>query len=129
MNLQKKKFVISVDGEGLACVVGDPTNGLSGSANYPFAVEEAVREVNAAAKALFDHGAEEVIVWDSHGMGVNIAYEKLDSRCKILLGLGHQTRFPLLDDSFGGVLLLGYHSCAGTGGAAQRCFCAKQKQG
>ena len=56
------KFVIAVDCEGLACVVGAPGSTLNETRNFAFACAEAVREVNAATRALFDAGAERVIV-------------------------------------------------------------------
>lgn len=39
-----------------------------------------------AVRALFDEGADEVIVWDNHGSGVNLDYDLLDARCRIALG-------------------------------------------
>lgn len=110
----RKKFYIGVDCEGISCVVGLPKQGLSSTPNYAFAAKQATREANAAARALFDCGAEEVIVWDNHHTGVNLDYDQLDSRCRIALGSGHKVRFPLIDESFGGVLFIGYHAHAGT---------------
>ncbi len=43
-------------------------------------------EVNAAVKASFDAGADEVLVNDSHGSGYNILFEDLDPRCRIIHG-------------------------------------------
>lgn len=106
----RTKFFIGVDCEGVSCAVGAPGVGLSASANFPFVQKQATREANAAAKALFDAGAQEVIVWDNHHTGVNLHYDELDPRCKILLGSGNKGRFATIDDSFGGVLFIGYHS-------------------
>ena len=51
-------YYIAIDMEGVACVVGTPGEGLSSSsANRDFAAREALREANAAARALFDCGA------------------------------------------------------------------------
>ncbi len=105
----KKRFYIAVDLEGVACVVGSG-GGLSESANYQFARLQGTREANAAAKALFDCGAEEVIIWDNHGTGVNLDYDLIDERCTILLGNGIRTRFAEIDDTYGGVLFIGYHA-------------------
>ena len=82
------KFYIAVDCEGPACVVGEPGKGLGSGENYRFACLQATREANAAARALFDAGAQEVVVWDAHGTGVNLQYDLLDPRCRILLGSG-----------------------------------------
>ena len=51
------------------------------------------------------------IVWDNHGSGVNLDYDLLDARCRIALGSGWQHRWPLLDESCDGVLMVGYHPC------------------
>ena len=46
-------YYIAIDMEGVACVVGTPGEGLSSSsANRDFAAREALREANAAARAL-----------------------------------------------------------------------------
>jgi D-aminopeptidase len=108
------KFMIAIDLEGLACVVGSPGTGLSESRNYLFACRQGVREVNTAVKALFDMGATEVLVWDNHGDGVNLDYDDLDKRCDIILGSGEPHRWPGLDNTFAGVLLVGYHSMDNT---------------
>lgn len=113
----RKKFYIGVDCEGAACVVGTPGKGLADSENYAFACRQAAREADAAARALFDQGAEEVWVWDNHHTGVNFDYDLLDSRCRIVLGSDSGTRFPGIDGDFGGVLFVGYHAREGTRGA------------
>ncbi len=117
MLLEGKKFYIGVDCEGAACVVGEPGTGLGRGEQYQFARKQAAREANAAAQELFELGAEEVIVWDNHGMGCNFDYEQLDPRVKIALGSGHSGRFPLLDESFAGVMFIGYHARENTPGA------------
>ena len=113
------RYYIAVDMEGAACVVGTPGEGLAaGSGNYAFAAREALREANACASALFDAGADEVILWDNHGTGVNFDYDQVDPRCRIALGSGFRTRFPGIDESFDGVLFIGYHAREGTRDAA-----------
>ena len=106
--------MISVDCEGAACVVGEPGLSLSSSCNMTFAGQQATRETNAAARALFDAGATQVVVWDSHGEGANLEFDQLDERCEIILGSGFSRRFPELDESYAGVLMIGYHAMAGT---------------
>lgn len=105
------KFCISVDLEGVACTVGSYGQGVpDGSKNYSFAALQATREANAAAEALFDNGAKEIIVWDCHGTGVNLDYDKLNRGCKIAMGAGSRTRFPGVDETYDGVLFIGYHA-------------------
>lgn len=108
------KFMLAVDCEGVACVVGEPGVSLSYSANMLFAREQATRETNAAIRALFEGGAAQVVVWDNHGDGANLIFAHLDPRCEIVLGTGFARRFPELDHTYSGVLLLGYHPKAGT---------------
>lgn len=112
--LKGKKFYIGVDCEGVACAVGSPGVGLSGSENFSFAQRQATREADAAARALLEQGAGEVWVWDNHHSGVNLDYDQLDPRCRIVLGSGSKTRFPGIDERFGGVLFIGYHAREGT---------------
>lgn len=105
------RFYISVDLEGLACVIGEYGKGLGfDTPGYAFARVEATAEVNAAVKALYDSGASEVWVWDSHGKGYNLIYDKLDPRVKIVMGAGSKKRFPQIDTGFDGVLFIGYHA-------------------
>ncbi len=111
------KFMIAVDCEGAACVVGEPGRSLSRSQNMKFAAEQVTRETNAAARALFDAGAKQVVVWDNHGDGANLVFDQLDQRCEILLGSGFSRRFPELDKTYAGVLMIGYHAMAGTSNA------------
>jgi D-amino peptidase len=106
--------MIAVDCEGAACVVGEPGKSLGSSRNMEFAREQATRETNAAVRALFDGGAEQVVVWDNHGDGANLIFDQLDQRCGILLGTGFCQRFPELDETYAGVLMIGYHAMAGT---------------
>ena len=108
------KFMIAVDCDGPACVVGEPGKALSDSRDMVFAREQATRETDAAARALFDAGAEQVVVWDNHGFGSNLVFDRLDSRCEMLLGTGFGQRFPMLDETYDGVLMIGYHAMEGT---------------
>jgi len=108
------KYIIAVDLEGVAGVVGSVGKTLTDSPDYAFACQQGVREANAAAGALFAAGATEVLVWDNHGSGHNLACEQLDRRCRIILGSGGPHRWPGLDSSFAGVLLIGYHAMDNT---------------
>lgn len=108
--VKNKKFYISVDLEGVAGVVGNYGEGLGNGKNYNFAVEQAEREACSVAKALLDCGAAEVWIWDCHGTGVNLNYRAFPRGCKFVLGNGTRTRFPGIDESFGGILLIGYHA-------------------
>jgi len=104
------KYVIAVDCEGCSCVVGAPGGSLnSAPAQYEFARRAATAEASAAARGLFDSGADQVIVWDNHSSCVNLIYDELDERCDIFNGRP-PARFAMLDATFAGVLFIGYHS-------------------
>ena len=91
------KFSIGVDCEGVACAVGSPGASLNESRNLSFATKQATREADAAARGLFDAGAEQVIVWDSHNGSLNLDYDELDERCDIAIGVDFETRWPGVD--------------------------------
>jgi D-amino peptidase len=104
------KFVIAVDCEGPAGVVGTPGGSLNDApAQYEFARRQATAEAGAAARGLFAAGATQVIVWDNHGGGVNLVPADLDERCDLFQGV-HARRFAMLDATFSGVLFIGYHA-------------------
>lgn len=125
-----KKYYIAVDCEGVACAVGRTGAGLADGENYRFACRQAAREAAAAARALFDAGASEVMVWDAHGTGVNLDYDLLDPRCRILLGAGHRGRFVGLGPDWTAVLFIGYHAMEGTRNAVlAHTFSSKTFQG
>lgn len=107
------KFMIAVDCEGPACVVGTPGKTLTDAPDFAFARKQATREAAAAARACFDAGAEQVIVWDNHGSSLNLDYDALDPRCEIALGI-FPHRWPGLEQGFTGVLFIGYHAMDST---------------
>ncbi len=111
------KFVVAVDLEGVACAYGPCEASVEASFNVDFVRKQATKEADAAVRALFDCGAEEVIVWDNHGRGCSLDYDMLDERCKIAIGSTVGSRYPVLDDSFAGVLFIGYHAMASNGEA------------
>ena len=111
------KFVIGVDLEGAACVVGSPGGSLNDSRNLAFAKLQATREADATARALFDAGATQVIVWDNHDGSLNLDYDRLDPRCDIALGVGFPHRWPadaeaLHQLTFGGERIAGSEPAA-----------------
>jgi D-amino peptidase len=73
-------------------------------------------EVNAAVKACFDCGADEVYVNDNHGYAYSILFEQLDPRCRIIHGRNgyFPAWLPLLDESFDAAVGIGMHAMAGT---------------
>lgn len=121
-----KKYLISCDLEGVHGVVGEPYSGLVKSiADYPQAVENATLEINAAVRALFDGGADEVYVWDGHGGGGNLNFSLIDPRAK---QIPHSSVYSpyrldcLKGQNFNGILFIGYHAKEGTGGVLAHTF-------
>lgn len=72
-------------------------------------------EVNAAVRAAFEAGADDVLVNDSHGSGYNILFEELDERCRIIHGRNCSGPhwLPLLEGS-DALVLVGMHAMGGT---------------
>ncbi len=108
------KFLICVDLEGVAGIVGEPGKTLSKSRDFDAACLEGCQEVNACAKGLFDAGAQEVWVWDNHNGSLNLPLRELDGRCLRVCGTGEPRRLSFADGSFDGALLVGYHAMEGT---------------
>ena len=58
-----KNYLINVDMEGIHGVVGERYRGMDpGIADYHIATENSIKEINAAVKALFEGGADNVYV-------------------------------------------------------------------
>lgn len=113
------EYLIAIDMEGIHGVVGQPYVGLLRDIpDYKIAVENGTKEVNAAVKALFDSGATKVAVWDNHGGGGNLDFEKIDPRVTKIDSKGDKFRFDFAKDhDFCGIVYLGYHAREGTLGA------------
>ena len=75
-------------------------------------------EVNAAATACFESGAEEVLVWDSHGPSGNcnnIYLELLHPDVQVIQGnKGLPSFYPMLDGTFDAGMYIGMHAMEGT---------------
>jgi D-amino peptidase len=108
------KVFISVDMEGIWGVVhGNQTS--SDSPEYGAARKWMAEDVNAVIAGLFEAGAVEVVVNDSHGSMRNIVADSLDPRASLISG----TPKPLsmmqgIDASFNACIFVGYHARAGT---------------
>jgi D-amino peptidase len=109
-----KKVLIACDLEGVNNVVGEEYKGLyQGCEQWKIAKHQAALEINAAAEALFEAGAECVHLWDNHAGGGNIDVADLDGRVKLL-----EVDNALLRMYFGKdydcVIYFGYHAMEGT---------------
>ena len=111
------KVFISVDMEGIWGVVhGDQVS--SASPEYGPARRWMVDDVNAVIAGLFEAGASEVVVNDSHGSMRNIIADGLYQKDSLVTG----SPKPLLmmqgiDGTFDACILVGYHAKAGTASA------------
>ena len=107
------KIFIATDMEGISGI-NNPEYVLSNGSLYETGRRLLTADINAAVRGAFDGGADEVIVADGHGGRINVLVEDLDPRALLLSGWPRQPRWPFLDDSVDGLILLGYHSMAGT---------------
>lgn len=109
------EYLIAVDLEGIGGVVGMPNETLSTTPDYELAKENAIKEINAAAAALFTNGATRVAVWDNHGGGKNLDFSKMDPRTEKVEWRQYPYRMDFAKDyNFKGIIYLGYHSREGT---------------
>lgn len=110
-----KRVLIALDLEGVNHVVGEPYMGLvRGTAQWEIARRQAVLEVNAAAAALFEAGAEQVGLWDNHGGGNNIDASALDGRITLIPDDPALPRMRFADGKYDCICYFGYHAMEGT---------------
>ena len=108
-----KRVLLLCDLEGVNNVVGVPYHGLErGTEQWEIARRQAALELNAAADALFEAGAEKVGLWDNHGGGKNIEIGDLDPRIDVQDPRGPRLSFAA--GKFDCVCFFGYHAMEGT---------------
>jgi len=83
-------------------------------AEYEKARHLLTQDVNAAIEGALSAGANEVLVTDGHGGGYNFILEELHPEAEYITGPGRVHPCSGLDESFDGVMLIGYHAMAGT---------------
>lgn len=109
-----KRILFALDLEGVNNVVGEPYKRFNSSEDYPKAIKQAALEINAAAEALFDIGAEKVDLWDNHGGGGNIKKEQLDPRVTLLKVDPRLPRMSFAENNYDCICFFGYHTMEGT---------------
>ncbi len=124
-----KRILIALDLEGVNNVKGVPYEALSkGTDEWKIAKVQGALEINAAARALFDSGAERVDLWDNHGGGHNIDKADLDPRVDLLDPDLTLPRMYFADD-YDCVCYFGYHAMEGTlGGVLAHTMSSKTVQ-
>mgnify|MGYP003878130423 FL=1 len=85
------------------------------SSEYNRARKLMTQEANWAIEEAFNNGATEVVVNDSHSSMDNLLIEELDPRAQLISGSPKPfSMMEGIDDTFDGVIYVGYHSRAGT---------------
>jgi len=112
------RIYISADLEGVSGVVATDHTSTEGS-DYGRARRLMTAEVDAAARAALDAGAEEVVVNDGHGGMRNLLIEELSPEVRLMTGtpkiLGQMEGIDC-SEGFDGCIFIGYHARAGTHG-------------
>jgi len=111
LQAQKKiKILISVDMEGVAGAVTEQQLGPAGF-EYARFREFMTNETLAAIEGAKQAGATEIVVVDAHGNGQNLLIEKLPEDVKLIRSWPRKYHMVGgIDNSFDGVMLIGYHS-------------------
>ena len=110
------KIFISVDMEGIGGI-GTPAMTSPTGKDYGTGRELMTAEVNAVVEAILAAGPADIVVNDSHGDHQNLLHVKLDPRVQYIQGaLKPFGMVQGLDSTYDGLVLLGVHAMAGTGG-------------
>jgi D-amino peptidase len=112
------KVFISVDMEGLTGVTTSEECSRSGK-DYDYFRGIMTQEANAAIEGALAAGATEVLVRDSHGSARNIIPDLLHKSARLLRNWapGPKSMMEGIDDTFDGIVFIGYHAKAGTADA------------
>jgi D-amino peptidase len=110
---QKPKVLISVDMEGIGALVRDqfgPT-----AFEYQKGRQLMTAEVNAAIEGCLEAGAGEIVVADAHGNAQNLIPDELHEAAMLIRSFPRpMMQIEGIDESFGGVIFIGYHPKDGT---------------
>jgi D-amino peptidase len=116
------KFYLSVDMEGISGLTqGSYMN--PGNSEYYRYRKIATLEVNHIVESLVEMGAEKIIVNDGHSSMKNLLIEELHSECELITGYPRPNlQLTGLDESFDGLLLIGYHARSNSTGIFAHTF-------
>ena len=125
-----KRILLALDLEGVNNVVGEPYSGLSrDTEQWRIAKDQAVLEINAAAEALFDAGADTVGLWDNHAGGNNVDASALHPRITHVICDPKKPRMYFADGEYDCICFFGYHAMEGTlGGVLAHTMNSKSVQ-
>jgi D-amino peptidase len=108
------KIYVSVDMEGISGILL-PKQLKKGGLMYEEARKLLTAEVNVVIEGLIEAGADDIYVKDAHGSGYNFITSELHHGARYCMGATNiSRRFPGLDTSFDGAMLIGYHAMGGT---------------
>ena len=118
-----KKVFISADIEGMEGNVS-LMQSKRGKPDYGYARKRLAEDVNAAIRACFDSGYDEVYVCDGHGDMENLLIEDMDPRCKLISGaMRSSLQMEGLDSSFDAYISFGHAGAGQTiGGVMDHCY-------
>lgn len=110
----KPNIYISTDLEGISGVTmwdqtRDRTHPLYWEARHLLTAD-----INACVEGCLEGGAGEIVVNDGHGGAFNVVPEELHPGASYVTGPGRPHAGCGMDDSFHGLILLGYHAMNGT---------------
>lgn len=112
------KVYISADIEGVCAVARHEHSRVDGR-EYALARRLMTNEVNAAITGAYAAGATDVIVADSHNVGLNLLPEELDQRAQLIMGSPRPlSMMHGIDADYDSVFFIGYHAMAGTHNAS-----------
>lgn len=111
------KLFISADIEGVSGIV-DWVEANKSHSDYRTFQLQMTKEVRAAAEGALKSGAKEIVIKDAHATARNIIHELLPKETELINSwCGHPYgMMEGLDESFDGVLFIGYHCGAGFNG-------------
>jgi D-amino peptidase len=108
-----RKIFISADMEGISGISGSDQLSTDG-AEYGRSRKLMADDVNAAIRGARAGGASEIVVNDSHGSMRNLRLEDLDPGARLIShSFKRSGMMEGLDESFDGVIFIGYHAQAG----------------
>ena len=114
--LNVKKYMIRCDMEGVSGVVSYE-QAEPGRTEYAFGQKMFMSDLSALIDGLNEGGADEIVIYDEHFHGRNIALDQLPENVTAICGKPPYRKDWAggLDRSFTGLILLGFHSKRNTG--------------
>ncbi len=111
---ERPKIYISVDMEGIGAIVSSAQTS-SGQFEYGKGRKLMTDEVNAAIEGCLEAGAGEIVVSDSHGNAQNLIPDELHEAALLIRSFPRTLlQMEGIDDTFDGVVFIGYHPKEGT---------------